>query len=394
MEGVGDGGAALDQHLEVPLGAELVEQRRRGRRRARGRAGPWRRRARGRAPPATGRPGRRGVAHGQRRVVGPHGAGADDDGVALGPEAVGVGPGGSDPVIHWLRAVGRGGAPVEGRGQLEHDVGAAGVPVVQVGRSRSAASSAATPTSTVDAGGPQRVRSPGRPPGGRGPRWRRRPGPTPAATSASAHGGVRPWCEQGSRVTHAVAPRRSCAPGRVEGDDLGVRAAHRVRWRPRTRCRPRPRSRSRPTGWGGSTPARTRRARGLGPCAGCRLRRSCRLRGLRGRARERRPRPTGVGHVPSSLPSGLSPSAPGSHRIGRPTGCEEVRGLHRRSGLPPNPARALLSCAVSVQLERVLVPVTFVLVGAVPGQQLEGVGHDVEHGVEGLDAPLRRARAC
>ena len=29
---------------------------------------------------------------------------------------------------------------------------------------------------------------------------------TPAAISASAHGGVRPWCEHGSRLTYAVAP--------------------------------------------------------------------------------------------------------------------------------------------------------------------------------------------
>ena len=30
---------------------------------------------------------------------------------------------------------------------------------------------------------------------------------TPAWISASAHGGVRPWCEQGSSVTYTVAPR-------------------------------------------------------------------------------------------------------------------------------------------------------------------------------------------
>ena len=33
--------------------------------------------------------------------------------------------------------------------------------------------------------------------------------PTPAATSASQQGGVRPWCEQGSSVTKTVAPRTS-----------------------------------------------------------------------------------------------------------------------------------------------------------------------------------------
>ena len=39
---------------------------------------------------------------------------------------------------------------------------------------------------------------------------------TPAAISASVHGGVRPWCAHGSRVTYAVAPRaRSPAASRA-----------------------------------------------------------------------------------------------------------------------------------------------------------------------------------
>src|SRR5690606_14488944 len=57
---------------------------------------------------------------------------ADDDAVALGPEPVGVGPGhgAGDPLAGAVRSRG---APVEGGGQLQHDVGPAGAAVVQVG---------------------------------------------------------------------------------------------------------------------------------------------------------------------------------------------------------------------------------------------------------------------
>ena len=74
---------------------------------------------------------RRRVAHGEARVVGAHGAGADEDRVALGAQGVGVGPGlgAGDPLAG---AVGRRGAAVERRGQLQHHVGAAGAAVVQV----------------------------------------------------------------------------------------------------------------------------------------------------------------------------------------------------------------------------------------------------------------------
>ena len=44
---------------------------------------------------------------------------------------------------------------------------------------------------------------------------------TPAATIASVHGGVDPWCAQGSIVTYSVAPLAALA-GRVERDDLAV----------------------------------------------------------------------------------------------------------------------------------------------------------------------------
>ena len=86
--------------------------------------------------PSTTRSGSRPstVAHGERRVVGAHGAGADEHGVALGPQAVGVAPGRGSPVIHWLGAVGCRGAPVERGRQLEHDVRPAGAAVLQVRR--------------------------------------------------------------------------------------------------------------------------------------------------------------------------------------------------------------------------------------------------------------------
>ena len=89
--------------------------------------------ARGRARPAAGRGpvGRwRTVSVG---IVGSHRAGADEDGVALGPQPVGVAPGGlaGDPLA---RAVGRRGAPVERGRQLQHDIGPAGAAVLQVRR--------------------------------------------------------------------------------------------------------------------------------------------------------------------------------------------------------------------------------------------------------------------
>ena len=37
----------------------------------------------------------------------------------------------------------------------------------------------------------------------------------PASISASQHGGVRPWCAQGSRLTQTVAPRRSWPAARA-----------------------------------------------------------------------------------------------------------------------------------------------------------------------------------
>ena len=163
---------------------------------------------------------------------------------------------------------------------------------------------------------------------------------------ASAHGGVRPWCEHGSRVTHAVRAAEVVPPA-APGPRPRRAARRRRAWPPRTGCRRRLDHAADPR-VGRRRPARdaSSRARAMRSVS---VRRSCRLRGQRAArdddASTGRPRP-------SSLPSGLSPSAPGSHRIGRPTGREEVRGLHRRSGLPPNPAR-VCSVVRQRQLERV-----------------------------------------
>src|SRR3990167_4567583 len=49
--------------------------------------------------------------------------------------------------------------------------------------------------------------------------------PTPAAIRASQQGGVRPWWEQGSRITYTVAPRTDSPSGLriAQGHHLGVR---------------------------------------------------------------------------------------------------------------------------------------------------------------------------
>ena len=131
MERGRDGRAALDHRLHDPLPAELVEhvvevtlQLERGLDlRSVGRMSEH----------DPQRVATLDVADGERRVVGAHGAGADDDRVALGPQPVGVAPRGvaGDPLA---RAVGRRGAAVEGGRELEHDVGPAGAAVLQVRR--------------------------------------------------------------------------------------------------------------------------------------------------------------------------------------------------------------------------------------------------------------------
>ena len=108
------------------------------------------------------------------------------------------------------------------------------------------------------------------------------------------------------------------------------------------------------------------------------------------RARGRRRPPTRSTTCTSSLPSGLSPSAPGSTGSAAPLAVRRFAGFTAGRDFHPTPRGLARLWRVSVQLEHVLVPVTFVLVGALSLQQLEGVGHHVEHGVEALDAARRR----
>ncbi len=216
MEVGGHGGAALDQHLQHVAPAELVEDRRRGRRDI-SRAG-WTRLSSA-ARPRTTRSGSRpaACAYGEGRIVGPHRAGADQHGVALGPQAVGVGPGqrAGDPLAG---AVGRRRAPVEGGRQLEHDPGPARSSGASGrGPAGRATSSAHTPTETSTPASRSRSMPAPRTRGSGSsmPTTTRR---TPAAIRASAHGGVRPWWQHGSRVTY---DRR--APGTVAGQGQGGR---------------------------------------------------------------------------------------------------------------------------------------------------------------------------
>ena len=162
---------------------------------------------------------------------------------------------------------------------------------------------------------------------------------TPASIRAVAQGPVRPWWAQGSRVTYAVAPRAGRRP-RVERGDLGVRAARAGRWRPPPRPRRRGR-RTQPTqGFGGGAAAD---GLGEGDRPGHRLR-VVHLGPFRP-GRRAGPGTRGVRAHP--LPSGLSPSAPASNRIGATTGGRGLAGSrradrspldgYRRSGLTPTP---------------------------------------------------------
>ena len=133
-------------------------------------------------------------------------------------------------MIHRLVAVGGGGAAVEGRGQLQHDVRAAGAAVVEVRRQLRRRPPASSSDLDVDAGGAAGGRGRRRRRWGRGRSTPTTTRPTPAAIRASAHGPVRPWWLHGSRVTATVAPAVVGAGGAggVEGDDLGVAAAGRL----------------------------------------------------------------------------------------------------------------------------------------------------------------------
>ncbi len=184
---------------------------------------------------------------------------------------------------------------------------------------------------------------PGRPRSGPGPRSPRPRRPTPASMkSAPAHGGVRSRCEQGSRVTQAVAPVTAApAARRRRGHGLGVRPARErlggaLEGAPVGRLQhaadPGVGRRRRPHGM--------RPGRGPGSSVRCRRLRSCRLRSARGGAGTTSATHRGRSRT-SPLPSGLH------RRLRDLTGSAALlaagrsRGLHRRSGLPPNPARAV-----------------------------------------------------
>ena len=114
-----------------------------------------------------------------------------------------------------------------------------------------AARSAPTPTTTSTPRRAQAREARHRRRAGRDLRARRPPASTPAAISASAQGGVRPWCEHGSSVTNAVAPRarspaRASAPTSAwacpggslapSPDDFAVTDEHAADPRIRRRC--------------------------------------------------------------------------------------------------------------------------------------------------------------
>ena len=139
----------------------------------------------------------------------------DDHGVALGPQAVGVGPGlgAGDPPAG---PVGRGRPPVEGGGQLEDDVGPAGGAVLEVGGELGPDLVGADADVDLDAGGPQGgdagaghvgvgvLDADDDPGDARRRRWRR-------CTAGSARGGstVRGWCRGWRRAAWSPAAARA-----------------------------------------------------------------------------------------------------------------------------------------------------------------------------------------
>ena len=152
VERRGRGGAPLHEDLQHLAPAELVEHAAEvtGQLQARMDRAPGRRLAEHHPQ----RVATLHVAHGQRRVVGSDRAGAHQDGVALGPQAVGVGAGlrRGDPLA---RTVGRRGAAVERRGQLQHDPRAPGAAMRQVRRQLAADGARLRSHGHLDAGGAQ-----------------------------------------------------------------------------------------------------------------------------------------------------------------------------------------------------------------------------------------------
>ena len=151
---------------------------------------------------------------------------------------------------------------------------------------------------------------------------------TPASINASAHGGVRPWCEHGSRVVNTVAPR-AAAPAAIQGHGLGVGTARRL-----GRAVER-----RPVGGDDDTAdprvgrgrGRGRRRRARSPAHRCRCRPCLLLVERRTRARRCHARTLAPIRT-LTVGSGVPPDRPGPGRDG-------FADSHRRSGLAPTTPR-------------------------------------------------------
>ena len=279
------------------------------------------------------------VAHRERRAIGERGARADHDGLRVGAQLVRVGAGrlAGDPL---RRAVGRRDAAVEALAVLSEAERAAGAAVVQVRRERSRAPrSAPTPTSTstpaarsrakprprdlrvgildrdddagdagVDAarrrtaacGRGARTARASRTRSRRGPGRRRRAAPRPRRGPAGRLGGT-------LADDHAVADEHAADPGvrRRAAADRARRAATRS---------------------GHQLPSSPLGVAHVGPRVGRDATRGHGTRAARRRRARRRP-----------LPSGLSPSAPASHRINPTAGCRGLAGSRSARGpsIPP-----------------------------------------------------------
>ena len=128
--------------------------------------------------------------NGELRVVGSHGPGPDEHGIALGAQAVDVAPrlGTRDPPARAVRCHD---PPVERHGELEHDEGSAGRAVHEVRVELFRTTSASTPVVT-ETPAASRALNPAPATTGSGSPIPATTLATPAATIASVHGGVRP----------------------------------------------------------------------------------------------------------------------------------------------------------------------------------------------------------
>ena len=209
---------------------------------------------------------------------------------------------------------------------------------------------------------PRAAARPRRPPARVGSATAKTTRATPAASSASVHGPVRPVCAQGSRVTTTVPPRGPVT-GLGQRDDLGVRPAgplvpaladhlavpveddgadvrvgmgrlaDRARTARRRGASPRPRARL-------ATRCSLARARSGGP-PGSRRAGADVSPGAHGLRRRRAP-----GVLPPIRTFTVGPGVPPGQPAGsQPCGCvpDRVADCHRRFGISPTPEHAVRS---------------------------------------------------